>query len=805
MTNGTVSLEGKTLLVVNTGSAKKRFVFQKLKKIGIRTIAVNKEKNWAQSYVDDWIVVDTEDHQETLSAISAFLKTYPSLHVDGAMTFWEDDVLLTSKITDKFGWIGIPYESAKNIRNKYRFRDLCRKNHVPAPQFMLLKNKEDLDFVRNQFIFPVIIKPVYGSSNAFVIKVEDKEELDNAYRYVKNNLSAQTESALHDGLDIMAEEYAEGDEVDIDLLIQHGKVKFYSIRDNFRTEEPFFVEVGSATPSSLPEFRQEELFELAEETLEKFNVQNGCVHFEAKSTAKGAMPLEINLRMGGDGAYTFNKGAWGVDLIEGAVKVAMGVFIPKIKKTEEPKRYMIGQYFASEHSGILSKLDVDPEIEHKKFVEELEIYKKIGDPVLTPPEGFETLGWATVSGATLMDARNNMDEVLENVHYEVSRFDPASSIGKTMRPNHFSVAATSKDFVIRSARIEKIRQLLLKNQRQLHVGIACNIFAGSQGVESDLMSVGKNIEETLKARGYKISFFDFNRIPETLQLLQKSNVDFIFNVCERINGSSLLEPHAAAILDIFQIPYSGSNPFTLGLCIDKIRVKKLFAYHGISTPKWDYAYTMEDEIDEELKYPIILKPANMDNSIGITNDSVVTNKKDLLKQMEKIIVELGSPALLEEYIEGDEYDISIMGNDEDLRVLPLSRSIFSKLPEGYWHIFPYNSKWADDPNYNKIITQRPPKNINTRLASLITEIAIDTYNILGCHDYGRVEVRVDKNNNPFVLELNPNPSINMHDCVPIVAELVGMDYGDFLEEIIRLAIQRYKNKPPYYHLQTTIM
>ncbi|MDO8610316.1 MAG: hypothetical protein Q7R95_07235, partial [bacterium] len=149
---------------------------------------------------------------------------------------------------------------------------------------------------------------------------------------------------------------------------------------------------------------------------------------------------------------------------------------------------------------------------------------------------------------------------------------------------------------------------------------------------------------------------------------------------------------------------------------------------------------------------------------------------------------------------------SIMGSDEaDLRILPLSRSIFDKMPKGYWHIYPFEAKWKENSVYNKIVTQRPPKNISKRLESLISEIALDTYNILDCHDYGRVEIRVDKNDNPYVLELNPNPSININDCVPYVAELTGLNYGDFLEEIISMAIKRYKNKPPYYHLQTNIM
>ena len=151
--------------------------------------------------------------------------------------------------------------------------------------------------------------------------------------------------------------------------------------------------------------------------------------------------------------------------------------------------------------------------------------------------------------------------------------------------------------------------------------------------------------------------------------------------------------------------------------------------------------------------------------------------------------------------------MSIIGNDEnDLRVLPLCRSIFKEMPEGYWHIYPMEAKFTDNhPAYSKIIKQMPPKNVERKLESLLSEIALDTYNILDCHDYGRVEIRVDKDDNPYVLELNPNPSINIEDMVPWSAETVGMDYGAFLEEIIKMAIKRYKNKPPYYHLQTNLM
>ena len=245
----------------------------------------------------------------------------------------------------------------------------------------------------------------------------------------------------------------------------------------------------------------------------------------------------------------------------------------------------------------------------------------------------------------------------------------------------------------------------------------------------------------------------------------------------------------------------------LSVCIDKIREKKPQTHHKIPTPRWDYAYTADDEIDGSLRYPLMVKPANTDNSIGISNDSVVTNAEDLKKQLRKVIEEIGSPALIEEYIEGDEYDVSILGSeDDDLRVLPLSRAIFKDMPAGQWHIYTNEMKFGDKKaEAYGVALQRPPKNINKRLESLLTEIALDTYNILDCHDYGRVEIRVDSYDNPYVLELNPNPSINITDGLPSVAKLTGLEYGDFLEDIIRMAIRRYHNRPPYYHLQSNVM
>ncbi len=810
------SLIDKTVLVVNTAGAndplhsKKSFI-RKVKSLGLRVIVLSREASSFQPYVDYSVTANTLNYAEALEALDVFLKNNPDIKLDGVITFLEDDVLLTAKIADRYKLIGTPYKVANRVRNKYALREFCAANHLPAVRFRELKGPKDLDEVVKTFKFPLVVKPAYGAASAFVVKVNNEEELRESYNYIKKDISPKIESALNDGLEVFVEEYIDGDEVDLDILIQNGKIKFYAISDNGKTKEPFFIETTRTTPSSLPLKNQAELLAMADESLEKLGVLNGCIHFEAKSTPRGPVPLEINLRLGGDEVYPSVKAAWHVDLIENLLKIACGIYIPKFEFPNGPYEYLIADTFSANYSGIVVQLEIAEDLKRQPYVREFQFEKKIGDSVLSPPDGYEYLGWILVTGSNALDAQDNLREVEKMVSYEVAKFHPASSIGKTTRRSPFSVSAINVDILKRRSKIEKIRRMAITSQRNLHVGIACNLYeeaAADQetAVENDLTVIGRDIEKTLRERGYKISFFDFNDLPKAFNELKNSDVDLIFNVCERINNSSLLEPHAAAIFDTLQIPYTGSNPFTLGLCIDKIRVKKLLSYHKIPTPEWDYVYSLDDDIRDDLKYPLIVKPANTDNSIGITNDSVVRNKEELYRQLERVLKEVRRPALIEEYIDGDEYDVPIIGSEEDdLRVLPLARSIFDALPENLWHIYPFEAKYTDGGEYNKILVQRPPKNINKKLETLLGEIALDTYNILDCHDYGRVEIRVDKNNNPYVLELNPNPSLDAEGTFSASAEVVGLDYGDFLEEIIRLAIKRYKDNPPYYHLQPNIM
>ncbi len=785
----------QTILLIHAMSPSKKFVFQKIKKMGLYLVCLSKEKtDWALPYVDKWILADLQNHKECIESVKKYNREHTDLAVQGAVTFWDEAVLLTAHLAESLNLSGIPYEIAKKVKNKYNFRDFCSTNGILAPKHKLLRNKHEIKALEKELKYPLVVKPVYGACSAYVVRVNNRAELIETYDYVKNNIKSFWLASEWENFDLLVEEHIDGEEVDMDILIQNGKIKFYSISDNFnKSRSRFFVDSGQAIPSNLPNKEQDDLINMAEETLEKLGIQNACIHFEAKYSPKGPCPIEINMRMGGDYVYSYLKTAWHVDFVEQSVNIALENFI-KIEKPDRPYKYIIGWDMQPESSGILVELEVSPKLKSLKYFEEMHIFKEIGDAILRPPEGYDSLGWVTVTGDNSIDAQDNLQEVLRLINYKVVHFDQDSVLGKTSRQSHLSAATVKKDFIIQAAKIEKVRRTSISDQRKLHIGIVGNKTHFSDESKEVVVTV-KYIEEELKKRGYLTTVFDFNNLDRTFLALKDSDVNLVFNVAEGINNNEHLKSQAAAILEALQIPFIGSSSLTAALCQDKIKTKKLLSFHNIPMPAWDSVYTVNDVVNKDLSYPLLIKPGNAENSIGITNSSVVMNKKELEKQIKKIIEGLDRPVLVEEYIEGDEYDISIIGNSgDDLRVLPLSRSVFKKMPKGYWHIYTREAKRQEDSAYKKIIFQSPVKHLNPKLESLLTEIALDVYQIMKCRDYGRVGIRVDKDGNPYVLEIDTNPPLNERSGFVRAAKLTSLNYGDLLEEIIGLAVKRYKSK-----------
>lgn len=801
--DASAELKGKTLLVIASNKPAKRYLYERLRALGVKLAVISSEGSSAARFADHFLSSPLET-QEALAKVEEFLRDNK---IDGALTFWENAVPLCAALCEKFGWVGHSEKAALAARNKLATRKAldAAKLSKYSPAWAQVKTAKDVERAADRIGFPMVLKPAWGVKSQFVVRVESLEEAKHAFDYIKSNMNPSFDPIYSYGTEIVAEGYMEGAEVDVDLLVQGGEVKFHAFTDNFPTKEPFFIETGDAMPSRHEPSDLAAVLTMAKEVVAALGLSNGALHLEAKIDAHGAKLIELNARMGGDYLYDWIKTVWGVDLVEQAARIACGLPCAP-RAADEPKLHLVGKYIIPSASGVISGLSAPEKFDREK-VHDITLQKEAGDPVLVPPEGFESVGWVVGRGHTYAEAEENLDDARRQIMLHISRFDSTSSIGKTKRRNRFGAAQVSRRRIIQSARIERVRGLDPKRGKSLHVGILCNVYNEGDGeeaaVHADLTSVGRNIEKALAGKGHRVTFFDMNETPLPFQKISESNVDVVFNVCERINNSSLLEPHAAAMLDCLGIPYTGSNPLTLALCIDKVKVKKLLEHAGLPTPRFDYVFRKDEPIREDLRFPLMVKLANTDNSIGISNNSVVTSTKALKEQVNMLLEKYNRPVLIEEYIEGDEVDVSIMGNEDRVKVLPLSRSIFDDLPAGTWGIYPYQAKWDSGSVYEKIRVERPAK-YSQKLTALISEICLDAYNLVDAHDYARIEVRVDKQGNPYILEVNPNPSINDGDCVPACAELTGLNYADFIDEIMSEAIRRYRARPPYYHLQSAL-
>jgi len=344
--------------------------------------------------------------------------------------------------------------------------------------------------------------------------------------------------------------------------------------------------------------------------------------------------------MGGDYVYSYVKGAWNVDLIEGAAKIATGMYI-KTYKHEAPKKYIIGKDFQAEDSGVVTSWDVDDNLEKMPYFDEIFLYKKVGDQIHIPPAGYETLGWITVTGKNQLDVRSNLEEAMKMINYKVAKFDLESYIGRTLRKDGASPAVVGGHLLasISSPKIEKIKKAEKGGLKNLHIGVACNVYNGSSPAEKELLKMAKEVQDVLEMRGFKISVFDFNHFAKALDELKTADVDLAFNIANGINAGIGTKPHTSAIFDMLQIPYTGSGYEAFALALDKIRFKKILAYHEIPTPTWDYAYSLEDEIDEEeIDYPMIVKPGHADKLIGIETGAIVHDRAELRTEITKIIM-----------------------------------------------------------------------------------------------------------------------------------------------------------------------
>jgi len=311
--------------------------------------------------------------------------------------------------------------------------------------------------------------------------------------------------------------------------------------------------------------------------------------------------------------------------------------------------------------------------------------------------------------------------------------------------------------------------------------------------EREILDTVGSVARSLTSSGFRVSRFgigpDLNGL---IDCLREHRPDAVFNLFEGLADRPSTETVVASILEWMNVPFTGSPSETLTLARDKKRTKYLLRGAGLPTAPF---FTV-DRLPVpkcRINWPVIVKPANQDASCGIEQGSVVTSQKELNERVELVLKVYGGTVLVEQFIAGREFLVSIVEGapDEDDRVsplvLPISEIAFND-PE-LWPIYSYDAKWAQTSNEYLATPLLVPIILPHQQMDQISELARDAFRLVGCRDYARVDLRVAADGRPYILEVNPNPFI---DSIALIdgMEAIGRTHAQFVADLAWAALSR---------------
>jgi D-alanine-D-alanine ligase len=328
--------------------------------------------------------------------------------------------------------------------------------------------------------------------------------------------------------------------------------------------------------------------------------------------------------------------------------------------------------------------------------------------------------------------------------------------------------------------------------RILELSVA-ELIARDEFAEWDSPTTIAAVESALSHLGKVVRLEANDDFPERLR---QTRPDIVFNIAEGFYGVNR-EAHVPAICEFFGIPYSGSDPFTLSLCLDKSRTKETLSYHGIPTPRFAVVERLADlEKVKGLSLPLFVKPLHEGSSKGITDSNLCWDRPHLLRQTEFLLENYGQPVLVEEYLPGKEFTCAVLGNGTEATVLPVVGMNFETLPVGALPIYSFDAKFVWDRPEKPLDIFQCPARITRELQASIERVTLDAFRVLGCRDWARIDVRLDAAGVPNVLEVNPLPGILPdpadNSCLPKAARAAGINYDELIQRCLKYAAERQR-------------
>jgi D-alanine-D-alanine ligase len=314
-------------------------------------------------------------------------------------------------------------------------------------------------------------------------------------------------------------------------------------------------------------------------------------------------------------------------------------------------------------------------------------------------------------------------------------------------------------------------------------------------LEPPVDPVLENIEEALAADGHECRRIVVDdSVQPVVDALSSDKPDLVFNLAESFGGRSALESNVAALLNLLGLRYTGSSPAGLILAGDKTLTKKVLTFHSILTARFATVFRGAVDWAGDIGFPLILKPPQEDASLGITQKSIVNDVQELLQTISSLQTEYQSPVLAEEFIDGREFYVGVLGNS-DAQALPVMELDFSGYPEGRPKIASWEAKWGDDGDEKGAEFEGTksifPTDLSDELNERMQKVAIDAFHALRLRDYARVDLRVNAKEEIYVIEVNPNCYLEKSAEFASAAAKSGLEYPQLIERILELASARY--------------
>jgi D-alanine-D-alanine ligase len=308
---------------------------------------------------------------------------------------------------------------------------------------------------------------------------------------------------------------------------------------------------------------------------------------------------------------------------------------------------------------------------------------------------------------------------------------------------------------------------------------------------TDVLAQVEAMERALEELGHRPVRISFTTdLDSFMQKIMDEGVSMAFNLCETVDEDPRLSGHPAAVLELLQIPFSGSPSMALMLTTDKFVTNRLLKANGIRTPNCSVYSGTESFSASYLEYPVIAKPRLEDASIGIEQESIFKNEGELRKRIGGLYSRFGS-LLIEEYIHGREVNVSLFGYPFPT-ILPLAEIEFLNFPDELYPILGYRAKW-DKASFEYHNTPRKfPQNLPPFMVRTIEETALTCFRLLMLRDYGRVDMRIDDSGEVHILEVNANPCLSPDAGFVAATQKAGMSYSQMVDRMVYFMAQRSK-------------